>query len=147
MEYEIRGLNDDADKRLAERARMQASVDQQGLEKPVFIGELVAHFREHELVDLGDDGKAYSTRNRCNSVLNKWVLPRWQSTKINEVRTIEWRIGCGACSWQGEPKRRLEKRWTLVQSRDTLGVHEPKSDFGPSTRLRRSSERKARTNS
>jgi integrase len=89
MEYEIRGFNDDADERLAERARMQASVDQQGLEKPVFIGELVAHFREHELVDLGDDGKAYSTRNRCNSVLNKWVLPRWQSTKINEVRTIE----------------------------------------------------------
>jgi integrase len=89
MKYEITGFNYDADERLAERARMQASVDQQGLEKPVFIGELVAHFREHELVDLGDDGKAYSTRNRCNSVLNKWVLPRWQSTKINEVRTIE----------------------------------------------------------
>ena len=89
MEYETTRFNDDADERLAERARIQASVDQQGLEKPVFIGELAAHFRKHELVDRGDDGKAYSTRNRCNSVLNKWVLPRWQSTKINEVRTIE----------------------------------------------------------
>lgn len=36
---------------------------------PVFIGELVEHFREHELIDLGEDGKAYSTRNRCNSLL------------------------------------------------------------------------------
>jgi integrase len=89
MEYEKTRFNDDADERFAERARMQASADQQGPGKPVSIGELVAHFREHELIDLGDEGKAYSTRRRCNSVLNKWVLPRWQSTKISEVRTIE----------------------------------------------------------
>jgi integrase len=89
MEYEMTEFNDLADERLAERARMEASADQKGLGKPVFIGELVAHFRENELIDLGDEGKAYSTRSRCNSVLNKWVLPRWQSTKIIEVRTIE----------------------------------------------------------
>jgi integrase len=82
-------FNDDADETIAERATMQASADQHGVEKPVLIGELVVHFREHELIDLGDEGKAYSTRSRCNSVLNKWVLPRWQSTKISEVRTIE----------------------------------------------------------
>ena len=68
---------------------MEASADQKGLGKPVFIGELVAHFRENELIDLGDEGKAYSTRSRCNSVLNKWVLPRWQCARINEVRTVE----------------------------------------------------------
>ena len=56
---------------------------------PIFMGELVAHFREHELIDLGADGKAYSTRNRCNSVLNRWVLPRWQTTRIGDVRTID----------------------------------------------------------
>jgi len=89
MEYKMPGFNDDADGRVAERARIQASADQQGLGKPVLIGELVGHFREHELIDLGDEGKAYSTRSRCNSVLSKWVLPRWQSTKISEVRTIE----------------------------------------------------------
>lgn len=78
-----------AEERLAERATMQASADQHGVGKPVLIRELVGHFREHELIDLGDEGKAYSTRSRCNSVLNKWVLPRWQCTRINEVRTIE----------------------------------------------------------
>ena len=59
------------------------------IRNPIIVGELVAHFREHELTDLGDEGKAYSTRKRCESVLNKWVLPHWQASKINEVRTVE----------------------------------------------------------
>ncbi len=49
----------------------------------------MAHFREHELVDRGEEGKAYSTRHRCNSVLNKWILTRWQKTRISDVRTID----------------------------------------------------------
>jgi integrase len=57
--------------------------------RPVFIRELVSHFRENELIDRGKDGKAYSTRHRCNSVLNKWILPRWQDTRIGAVRTID----------------------------------------------------------
>ena len=89
MKYEITRFNADSDDGLVERARMHASADQQVLGKPVFIGELVAHFREHELIDLGDEGKAYSTRSRCSSVLNKWILPRWQTYNISEVRTIE----------------------------------------------------------
>ena len=89
MEYEMTGSSDDAHERLAQRARTEAAADQQAVGKPVFIGELVAHFCEHELIDLGDEGKAYSTRSRCNSVLNKWVLPRWQCARINEVRTVE----------------------------------------------------------
>ena len=56
---------------------------------PVLIGELVDHFREHELVDLGQEGKAYSTRHRCNSLLNKWILPRWQHTSMTDIRTID----------------------------------------------------------
>jgi integrase len=56
---------------------------------PVFIKELVEHFRAHELIDLGDEGKAYSTRHRCNSVLNKWILLRWQDIRISDVRTID----------------------------------------------------------
>ena len=56
---------------------------------PVFIRELVEHFRAYELIDLGVEGKAYSTRHRCNSVLNKWILPRWQDLRISDVRTID----------------------------------------------------------
>src|ERR1700730_12814858 len=75
------------EKRLSERTRMARPAHQLG--DAVFVRELVDHFRKHELIDLGDDGKAYSTRNRCSSVLNKWVLPFWQASKINEVRTVE----------------------------------------------------------
>jgi hypothetical protein len=35
----------------------------------ITMGDLVAHFREHELLDRGEEGKAYSTRDRCESVL------------------------------------------------------------------------------
>jgi integrase len=55
--------------------------------------ELVHHFSEHELVDKGEDGRAYSTRDRCDSVLNCWILPRWGETPIDQIRTIaveEW---------------------------------------------------------
>src|SRR5579864_4076248 len=113
MEYEMALFNDGADERLAERLRMQASADQHGLGKPVLIRELVEHFREHELIDLGDDGKAYSTRTRCNSVLNKWVLPRWQGAKLNEVRTVEvetWLRGLALA------------RGTKAKIRKTLGL-------------------------
>jgi integrase len=59
----------------------------------ITMGDLVAHFCEHELVDRGEEGRAYSTRDRCESVLNTWVLPRWQRTAINEIHTVaveEW---------------------------------------------------------
>lgn len=56
---------------------------------PVFIGELVEHFCELELIDVGEEGKAYSTRHRCGSVLKRWILPRWKDTRINDVRTID----------------------------------------------------------
>jgi integrase len=64
-------------------------IQEKTLRNPNIVGELVSHFRKHELIDMGDEGKAYSTRKRCDSVLNKWVLPHWQANKINEVRTVE----------------------------------------------------------
>jgi integrase len=77
------------DQAVSDRTRIERPADQQTPGHPVFVGELVAHFREHELIDLGDEGKAYSTRNRCASVLKKWVLPYWRARKINDVRTVE----------------------------------------------------------
>src|ERR1035438_3595062 len=101
------------DKRVSERTRMEHHTDQQTLGHPILVGELVAHFREHELIDLGDEGKAYSTRNRCNSVLGKWVLPFWSTTRINIVRTVEVE------AWL----RKLDlARGTKAKIRKTLGL-------------------------
>ena len=64
----IMAFNDGIEQRIAGPTRMQPSSDQQAVDRPVFIRELVAHFCAHELIDRGDEGKAHSTRHRCNSV-------------------------------------------------------------------------------
>jgi hypothetical protein len=59
----------------------------------ITMRELVAHFGEHEQVDKGEEGRAYSTRDRCESVFNRWVLPRWGKMTIDQIRTVaveEW---------------------------------------------------------
>jgi integrase len=54
----------------------------------ITMQDLVTHFSEQEQVDKGEEGRAYSTRNRCESVLNCWILPRWGKTAIDQIRTV-----------------------------------------------------------
>jgi integrase len=54
----------------------------------ITMKELVDHFSEQEQVDKGEEGRAYSTRDRCESVLNCWILPRWGKTAIEQIRTV-----------------------------------------------------------
>jgi integrase len=59
----------------------------------ITMQELGIHFSEHEQVDKGEEGRAYSTRDRCESVLHCWILPRWGRTPIDQIRTVaveEW---------------------------------------------------------
>ena len=68
----------------------------QGAAPPVQITmkELVDHFSEHEQVDKGEEGRAYSTRDRCESVLNCWILPRWEKQRSIRFERSQSRIGC-----------------------------------------------------
>jgi integrase len=79
-------------KKAAEKAARGFRLDlvDQGSEALVQITmkELVDHFSEHEQVDKGEEGRAYSTRDRCESVLNCWILPRWGKTAIDQIRTV-----------------------------------------------------------
>ena len=84
------------------------------LANPVSIGELVEHFREHELIDLGEEGKAYSTRARCNSVLRKWILPRWQGTRIDGVRTIDVENWLRSLTLARGTKAKIRKTFNLL---------------------------------
>jgi integrase len=54
----------------------------------ITMKELVNHFTEHEQVDKGEEGRAYSTRDRCESVLNCWIIPRWGKAAIDQIRTV-----------------------------------------------------------
>jgi integrase len=50
--------------------------------------EAVEHYKRHELIDCGKDGKAYSTRNRKTLVLDKWVVPHWGSLELRAIKTV-----------------------------------------------------------
>lgn len=56
------------------------------LSNTVTMSQLIVHFRERELVDLGDDGRAYSTRDRYECNLNAWIEPRWGGTAIDTIK-------------------------------------------------------------
>jgi hypothetical protein len=43
-------------------------IQEKTLRNPNIVGELVAHFRKHELIDMGDEGKAYAPPYFCHLV-------------------------------------------------------------------------------
>src|SRR5579864_6170785 len=51
------------------------------------VEQLIAHYIEKELPEDGSK-KAYSTTQVYRSNLNNWILPRWGSYLLSDVRTI-----------------------------------------------------------
>jgi len=81
---------------------------------PVFIGELVKHFRDHELIDSGEEGRAHSTRKRIGSVLSRWILPRWQATRISDVRTVDVEHWLRSLTLARGTKAKIRKNFNLL---------------------------------
>lgn len=52
------------------------------------MAEAIEHYKINELADHGEEGKAYSTRNRKTLVLNPWVLPRWGKHDLRAIKTV-----------------------------------------------------------
>ena len=52
----------------------------------ITMEQLAQHFRGKELVDYGEEGRAWSTRDRYESCLNHWIEPRWGSVKLSEIK-------------------------------------------------------------
>jgi integrase len=60
--------------------------------QPLTCEQLIAHYVERELAE-GNHRKAYSTKAGYKCYLDNWVLPRWRSYRLSEVRTVvveEW---------------------------------------------------------
>src|ERR1700741_2308100 len=77
-------------------ARYQ-SADASRLLRDVNIETLVRHYREHELPDIfrerkprpgtaEEDQKAYSTQYAYGVYLKRWILPRWRSYRLIDVK-------------------------------------------------------------
>ena len=57
------------------------------------VGDLCKHFQRRELAQ-NDVWRSYSTRRNYIFYLNEWIIPRWKSYELAEVRTVEveaWR--------------------------------------------------------
>jgi integrase len=66
------------------------------LSRTITMKQLAQHFRERELIDHGEDGRAWSTRDRYESYLGVWIEPRWGTVRIDEIRAPmveEWLRG------------------------------------------------------
>jgi len=68
--------------------RRRLSINQQS-SISLTVGALVEHYREKELPPESGERKAYSTKQCYRSILGTWILPRWQSHRLTEVRTVE----------------------------------------------------------
>lgn len=72
----------------------------QGVVKDISVETLVNHYREHELPDIfykdnpekisaEQERKSYSTQGTYDGYLRKWILPRWRSYRLSEVKAVE----------------------------------------------------------
>jgi integrase len=66
----------------------------------VSVETLVKHYQEHELPDIfsrqkpatgnsDEHQKSYSTQYAYDIYLKKWVLPRWRSYRLSEVKAVD----------------------------------------------------------
>jgi len=66
--------------------RLVLSANQDGAVSRITMKALIDHFREKELVDKGEDGRAWSTRDRYEAYLNSWIEPRWGKEELTAIR-------------------------------------------------------------
>ena len=89
--------------------------------KDISVEQLVNHYREYELPDIffkdepekiSDDEsrKAWSTQDTYDGYLRKWILPRWRSYRLSEVKAVAVEAWLKTLSFEnGDPLSRGSK--------------------------------------
>lgn len=81
----------------------------------ITVNDVIEHFRLKELIDKGENGRAWATRDRYESYLNRWIAPRWGREELDSIKTPiveEWLEDL-----KFDPNWRLKKK-----SRSSLGT-------------------------
>jgi integrase len=52
----------------------------------ITMQDIIDHFRMKELTDRGEQGRAWSTRNRYASYLSSWIEPRWGKEQLAAIK-------------------------------------------------------------
>jgi len=69
----------------------------------ITMAAAVEHYKQRELSDCGDNGKAYSTRQRKTLVLNRWILPQWGKLDLRAIKTVaveQWLETLATCRFR-----------------------------------------------
>ena len=72
----------------------------QVLVKNISVETLVNHYREHELPEIfskknpdrppgEEQRKSYATQDVYDGYLRKWILPRWRSYRLTEIKAVD----------------------------------------------------------
>ena len=81
------------------RLRINQQTPQQII-KNISLDTLAKHYREHELPDIfnetkptpdavEEDRKSYATQVTYEGYLGKWILPRWRSYRLSDVKAVD----------------------------------------------------------
>ncbi len=124
----------------------------QGANKDTSVEALVYHYREHELPDIffkedperisdEDERKSWSTQDTYDGYLRKWILPRWRSHRLSEVKAVAVEQWLKTLSFEnGDPLARGSKgkdqkyHERALRSRDSVGMGYQEPDHECSTK-------------
>jgi integrase len=102
------------------------------------IEVLVNHYRKNELLKDSDAGKAHSTKEAYECYLTNWILPRWRSHKLTEVKTV------AVEGWLSEIKRARATKAKIRNIMSALFNHAMRYEWldkNPITLVRQSAKR------
>ncbi len=74
--------------------------------QPLSCEQLITHYVERELSE-GNRTKAHSTKAAYQSYLDNWILPRWRSYMLSEVKTVAVEEWLGSVSLAAGTKAKL----------------------------------------
>ena len=84
--------------------RLAINSDQVHAFSGITMQDVIDHFRMKEMVEKGEQGRAWSTRHRYASYLSCWIEPRWGKEELAAIKTplVE--------EWLGELMQKPRKR-------------------------------------
>jgi len=56
--------------------------------RPSSMQILVEHYSQKELADADDDKKTFSTKDTYRGYIRKWILPRWEAHRLDDVKAV-----------------------------------------------------------
>jgi integrase len=88
--------------------------------KDISVEQLVNHYREYELPDIffkdepdkisNEPRKSWSTQDTYDGYLRKWILPRWRSYRLSEIKAVAVEAWLKSLSFEnGDPLSRGSK--------------------------------------